>query len=226
MNCDRYREAISARADGEAAGVPDALLDAHLITCDGCRVFSESAHGWRRRLDVHEAADLPDVSREVRRRAAAADRATSLTVARWLLAVVAVLLVVVAVPDFLSDDAGSHALSHLGAFRLAFAIGLIAVVLRPARARTMLHVAVVLIGALAATSIVDVVRGHVPLVDESVHLLVLSSTFLLWLLARPRTFHEKPIDAEHAARDGRAGRLHVVRDDGPAPSGRSGAERT
>ena len=57
-------------------------------------------------------------------------------------------------------------------------------VLRPARARTVLPVAVVLAVALAATATVDVVRGDVPLVSEATHIAELLSVLFLWLLAR------------------------------------------
>jgi len=49
MQCDRLREAISARIDGEAPGLPDSALDAHLGVCDGCRGWQQRAHAVTRR---------------------------------------------------------------------------------------------------------------------------------------------------------------------------------
>jgi predicted anti-sigma-YlaC factor YlaD len=37
MDCDRAREAISARIDGEDPGVPGDAIEAHLETCASCR---------------------------------------------------------------------------------------------------------------------------------------------------------------------------------------------
>ena len=49
MECDRAREAISARIDGEDPGVPDGALDAHLAGCDACRGWQQRAHVLTRR---------------------------------------------------------------------------------------------------------------------------------------------------------------------------------
>lgn len=49
----------------------------------------------------------------------------------------------------------------------------------------MVPVAVVLTGALFVTAVIDVLRGHVPLVGETTHLPELLSVVLLWLLAKP-----------------------------------------
>ena len=49
MQCDRLREAISARIDGEDPGLPDGALDAHLGLCAGCRGWQQRAHAVTRR---------------------------------------------------------------------------------------------------------------------------------------------------------------------------------
>lgn len=49
MECDRFREAISARIDGEGPGLPDGALDVHLGVCAGCRAWQERAHSVTRR---------------------------------------------------------------------------------------------------------------------------------------------------------------------------------
>ena len=58
-------------------------------------------------------------------------------------------------------------------------------VVRPARARTMLPVAAVLAGALLITAVIDLLNGNVPLLGEATHLPELISVFLIWLLAVP-----------------------------------------
>jgi Putative zinc-finger len=49
MQCDRFREAISARIDGEDPGQPAGALDVHLGVCAGCRAWQECAHAVTRR---------------------------------------------------------------------------------------------------------------------------------------------------------------------------------
>ena len=104
-----------------------------------------------------------------------------------MLAVVAVEIIVVSIPALLGDEqaTSTHAARHLGAFAVAYGVGLLVVVARPARARTMLPVAAVLAGALVITSVVDLAQGRIPLVDEAAHLPELVSVVLLWLIAVP-----------------------------------------
>ena len=49
MECDRVREAISARIDGEDPGLPDDALEAHLAGCADCRAWQQRAHAVTRR---------------------------------------------------------------------------------------------------------------------------------------------------------------------------------
>ncbi|MBS1838704.1 MAG: hypothetical protein JST64_13510 [Actinobacteria bacterium] len=155
----------------------------------------------RVRWGAHDTSSVPDSSRAVVKRMAWEDRRRSSAAVRWLLAVSAIAIIAGAVPDFLSSDPHGHAVRHVGAFSLAYAAGLLLVALRPARARTMLHVGVVLVAALAATTAYDVVRGDVTLFGESAHLVEAASVVLLWVLARPAPPAESEA-VQQASRDG------------------------
>lgn len=212
--CDRFRDAISARADEEDGGISDEALEEHLSGCVSCREFSDATHNLRRRLGIYDATAVPDISRNVVANVAREDRRRSSPAIRWLLAVIAVQIIVLAVPDFLAGGSSSHSLRHVGAFSMAYAVGLLGVVVRPARARTMLGVAVVLVAALAATTAVDVFRGNVSLPTETVHLLEVGSAVLLWVLTRPGTGTRKHVAVELAENSlGHPPTLHVVGDD-------------
>jgi predicted anti-sigma-YlaC factor YlaD len=52
MDCDRAREAISARIDGEDPGLPDDALDAHLVGCTACRSWRQTARAVTRRARI------------------------------------------------------------------------------------------------------------------------------------------------------------------------------
>ena len=212
MSCERWRDAVSARLDGEDPGVDPALLDAHLARCADCRAFAAAAEAARRSQRVGPAADIADVSRRVRRAVARADRAGHWSIARALLVVVAVQIVVFSLPALLlgdEQDTGAHGARHLGAFTAAYGVGLLVVAVRPARARTMLPVAAVLAGALVITAVVDLVDGRVPLVGEAQHLPEVLSVVLIWLLAVP-----SPRRAATAAPSRPS--LRAVRDDSDA----------
>jgi predicted anti-sigma-YlaC factor YlaD len=182
--CDRWRDAISARVDGEELGVSTRLLDAHVSRCAACRTFAASIEP----ATTRPTTAAPDLSRRVARLAAIADRAGSWSIVRGLLAVVAVEILVFSLPGLVlgeNQDASEHSARHLGAFTVAYAVGLLVVVVRPARARTMLPVAAVLAGALLVTAIADLANGRVPLVDEAQHLPEFVSVVLVWLIAVP-----------------------------------------
>lgn len=187
VGCDRWREALSARADGEPPELDDRLLDAHLGRCAECRAFE---HHLRDLGGTLAAAPTPgpDLAARVVRSAAAADRRSRPALPRILLGVVAVEVIVLSVPPLVRSagaEGATHDARHLSAFSIAYAVGLLMVVWRPARARTILPVAGVLAGALFLTAAVDIAEGRVPLTGEAVHLPEMVSVVLVWLLAVP-----------------------------------------
>lgn len=210
--CDRWRDAISATIDGEDPGIEQRLVDAHVAHCPGCRSYRAAAERNVGRLRIGEALPQPDLSRRVSKLAAIADRAATWSIVRALLAVVAIEIVVMSFPALvLGDerDTAEHAARHLGAFTVAYGVGLLVVVWRPARARTMLPVAAVLGGGLVIGAVVDLVNRRVPIVNEMQHLPELISVVLIWLIATPapRRFDRRFLRrSEHEP----AGELHAV----------------
>jgi predicted anti-sigma-YlaC factor YlaD len=215
MSCDRWTDAISAIADGEAPGIDPRLVDAHLDRCPRCRAYRADVEALRRPVRVAPAPRMPDLSRRVVKRNALADRANAWGAVRILLAVVAVEMVVLSLPALVlgeQADTSMHEARHLGAFGLAYAAALSVVVVRPARARSILPVAAVLAGALVLTAVVDIVQGRAPLVGEALHLPELLSVVLVWLLATPsrrrgrasRTDPRRPVPSLHLVDDDRA----------------------
>lgn len=187
VNCERWQDALSARADGEDPGIDERLLDAHLGRCPDCRSFAAVIDGSRRRLTLHEAETMPDLSRKVVKTNALLDRAGTWGIVRAMLLVVAAEILILATPALLlgDGDANAHDARHLGAFSVAYAVALIVAAVRPARARTVLPVAAVLALALLVTAIADIVAGTIPLSNEATHLPELISVVLIWLLATP-----------------------------------------
>lgn len=188
MTCETYRAALSAIADDEEPGIDRRLVDAHLASCASCRVFVEQLDVLRGRSRISEARRMPDLAPRVVKLNAVADRAAKWGTVRALLGLVAVEIIVLSVPELVLGQGGStsaHAARHLGAFSLAYAVGLLVVVIRPARARAMLPVAMVLTGALFVTAVIDVLEGRIPLVGEAEHLPELLSVAFIWMLARP-----------------------------------------
>jgi anti-sigma factor RsiW len=207
--------ALSARADGEGPDVDELVLDAHVAGCPVCRDFEASAESMRRAVRLHPASTMPDLSRQIVKVSAANDRADHSSVVRGLLFVTALLIVVLSIPDLLTVDDAAGA-RHLGAFCIAYAGGLLLVVFRPARARTMFDVSIVLMAALLVTVIVNVVQGRGPLVGGAAQLPDVLSVGLLWLLARPRPDPLASQVSEHRANGGGLRLIENERHDGPS----------
>lgn len=214
-HCGVWREAISAMADGEEPGVDGRLLEAHLSRCADCRAFAAFAAADRRRRVVRVAEPMPDLAPRVRKWAAVADRASRWSVVRVVLAVVAAEIIALSLPALVLGDeqqTAAHAARHLGAFTAAYGVGLLVVVVRPARARAMLPVAAVLAGALVITAIIDLVDGQVPLLGEAQHVPEVLSVLLVWLLAVP-----SPRRSSRRARPPASAPLRIVTDASDPP---------
>lgn len=187
VDCTCYREALSARLDGEPPGLPSEELDDHLARCAGCRLFETRVAALNRavRLAPAEVPDLGDaIAERLSGEPAPAVRERAI---RWSLGLVALLQLSVALPALSGGVPGldAHAARHVGAFALAVAAGFAYVAWRPRAASGLLPVVAVLVGAVLTTATVDVVRGVEPaLVELADHTPELIGLVLVWLLAR------------------------------------------
>ena len=62
MDCENYRLGISARLDGEDAGIDDATLAWHLASCEPCRRYESEAIALTRATRVVAAQPAPDLA--------------------------------------------------------------------------------------------------------------------------------------------------------------------
>jgi predicted anti-sigma-YlaC factor YlaD len=199
MGCERWEAALSALADGEAPGLDERLVAAHVARCPSCQAYQRDIVAIRSPFRIGPAAAVPDLSRHIAKTNALADRGSAWGLVLAALAVVAIAIVMLSLPLFFtSSDLHTDAVhtdKHVAAFSIAYAAGLFVVVARPARARTMLPVAAVLAVALLITALVDVFEGHAPLLRATVHLPEVASVLLIWLLARPSSYRHSTIAA-------------------------------
>jgi predicted anti-sigma-YlaC factor YlaD len=208
VDCSRWRDAISALADGEQADIDERLVTAHVARCPACQSYRETIQSSPGIVLVNDPTEMRDLSKKISRLTAAADRAAHWSVLRIVLAVVAAQVVAFALPALiLGEEQGvaTHAARHLGAFGVAYGVALFVVVARPARARSILPVALVLAGAQVLGAVVDLATGKIPLVGEARHLPEIISVFLIWFLAVPSTPR-----GDTVAEPARAARLKIV----------------
>jgi predicted anti-sigma-YlaC factor YlaD len=190
MRCSTFREALSARLDGEDPGLPAGEVDAHLAGCADCRAWVEAAGAL---AAVVERAPRGEVGLDPALLAALTappDEARTglLSTLEWrvLLGLVALAQLVVAWPGVLLHDghASVHLAHELTAWDMGLAAGFLVAALRPARAWGMLPLAAVLVACMVVTSGVDTWSGHALLGRELVHALEVVGLGIVWILAR------------------------------------------
>jgi predicted anti-sigma-YlaC factor YlaD len=188
MECDRAREAISARIDGEDPGVPDGALEAHLAGCQACLDWEQRAHVITRRARLGGAFLDRDLTGRVlaaippapaRRRMRLALRVALLAAALGQLAVTVPLLIMGH-----DHDAGAHAAHELGSFDLALAIAFAVGAIRPALSAGLAWTCGIAAAGLAGTAIADLLGGQAIGADEAQHLIAVAGAALLIWQAR------------------------------------------
>jgi len=194
VDCEPFRDALSARLDDELDPAGLERLEAHLAICARCRDHEAALDQLHRRVRLRAAEPVPDLSRRIVARAHPPQPGRGEWV-RWALLAVALTQLVLALPALLlGDDAGAtiHTARHLGSLAAAVAVGLAYAAWRPVRAFGLLPVAAAVAGCTLITAVIDVANGNARALGESTHLLNLVGLFLLWRLAgSPRPGHQR-----------------------------------
>lgn len=228
---------VSADLDGEASADEVRQAEVHVAGCPVCARYVDQLGVLHRHLRLREAEPVPDLTARILAQAPTIDRrrsaptgaspvgtATSLgrvtagrgaPFARYALLAVAVTQLLMALPELVGHSNlgdGVHVARHLGAWDIAFAVGLLVVAWQPDRARGLLPMAAALVGVMVVAAGLDLAGGSVGALGESTHLLELAGLGLVWWLARATT----------PFRPHRGGLARAVRSDGQAgglPSG-------
>lgn len=202
MECDRVREAISARIDGEDPGLPDGAIEAHLAACAACLGWQQRAHAMTRRarlggrflerdLTARVLAAIPPEPGGRRRATGRGGMAR-----RAGLAAVAAAQLAITIPLLLlghDHDAGLHAAHELGAFDLALAIAFAVGAVRPALSAGLAWPCGIAAAGLALTAIADLVAGQTFGADEAQHLVAVAGAVLLCWQARTVNGPAQPV---------------------------------
>ena len=192
MECDRAREAISARIDGEDPGVPDGALEAHLAGCDACRAWQQRAHALTRHARLGGPFLDHDLTGQVlAARSAAPGRGRLRPALRAALLALSLGQLVVTVPLLVlghDPEASTHAAHELGSFDLALAIAFAVGAVRPALSAGLAWTCAIAAGGLAGTAIADLIGGQTFGADEAQHLIAVAGALLLiWQARTSRT---------------------------------------
>jgi predicted anti-sigma-YlaC factor YlaD len=185
IDCETIREALSARADGEATPDDLALVETHLAECVGCRSFATAVDRLDKMVRIRPAEPVPSLVASVTARA----RPARLGRGGWLrpaLAWVAVVMLFQSLPALLFGEAAgtsAHLARHLGAFGAALAIGFAYAAWKPHRAFGLLPFTAALVATTTVSIVADVVTGSRTPLAELIHLTELAGLALLWMVA-------------------------------------------
>jgi predicted anti-sigma-YlaC factor YlaD len=195
MQCTPYREALSARLDGESPGLPASELDAHLASCTGCATWARHAELVTRRARLAPAPAVPDLTatvlaalpRELPGTRAAARARLAASALRLALLAMGVAQAGFAWPSLASGAAAMSAPVHMahesGAWNLGIAAAFLAVAAAPrlaAGALPFLGTSAVL---LAVLTVADLRAGHVHADRAVAHLVLLAGVALVATVA-------------------------------------------
>lgn len=189
MRCDRFREAVSARLDGEPLGMSASTLDSHLSSCPDCARWAEAAASATRlaRLDLRPVPDLSaQITAQVTLPARRVLRRRHLLRAGLLLAGLAQL--VIGIPAVTGDSIGmamaAHAAHEAAAWNLALGAAFVAAASVPRRATGLIPLLGTFLVVLGALSVRDLAAGAVTVGRLATHLAAVAGLVLLVALDR------------------------------------------
>lgn len=186
-DCEPVRAALSALLDGEDPLLPQAVVDEHVVTCDGCTAYAATLPRLGERVAAFRALPVPDRTDLVMSGAATRVReqhGPSSSDLRGLLWLAAGVQMIVAVFSVLGVGGAGHVVRDLAVLEIATAGGLAAVAWRPSLAPGVLPVIAVAAVAGSVASVGDVLVGASSVAAELSHLVLLVATWPLVVLAR------------------------------------------
>lgn len=215
VKCDRFREAASARLDGEPIGMSASALEYHLTSCPDCARWLEEATRLTR-LTRLGTADVPDLAEKILAGAALPARRVlrRRRLLRLALVVVGAVQVGIAMPAIFGSSIdmamSMHAAHETAAWNVALGAAFLATALRPQRAGGLLPGLAVFVGVLTALSIRDVAGGAVAAGRLATHLGIVAGLVLVYALARaeralPPERRPSLADDDHRDSDGSSG---------------------
>lgn len=185
----RFREAASARLDGEPLGLPASALDGHLARCADCARWAEAAARTTRlaRLDVRPVPDLADrISATVAQPARRVLRRRLLL--RAALILVGMVQLAIGLPALTGDSVGmamsAHGAHEAAAWNIAIAAALLAAAFVPRRAAGLIPLLGTFLLVLGGLSVHDYLTGAVGIGRLATHLAALAGLLLLVALDR------------------------------------------
>jgi predicted anti-sigma-YlaC factor YlaD len=210
--CETYREALSARIDGEQEPVPAEETDQHLDGCAACQDWQARAIEVTRNLRVQEVKAVPDLTARILE-TAPVPVSTRGWWPRLALGVVAVAQLTLGLTQVLgvpsphgTGGLSGHLFNESAAWNLALGIGLFWVVFRTSAAAGLIPVLSCFVLVLVGFSTHDLITGAAPVSRVAGHGLLLAGLALLVIVHRqhrdPAPGHDDALTEPHTAASG------------------------
>lgn len=192
MDCERCRDLLSARLDGEEEVVDGRSVDPttvqrHLDGCPACTAFAGRLTDLHRWLRVQPVSPVPNLAPEILAAAPPMRSRQEPSAFRLLLGGVGLVLLLVAFPLLLHEGGGDtvHNLTReLAAFQAALGLGFVLAAWQPARVAGMFPVALTVVTAMVFVTLVDLLRGEPFGLAQSQNLFELAGVVLMAAVAR------------------------------------------
>lgn len=235
VDCQNYREALSARLDGEQGPVPDDALDHHLEVCAACRSWQQRTVELSRTLRVRSVQPTPDLTDAVLSAATPLrDRFLTRRWPRLLLGLVALCQLALGVVQIfgagmvtLAHGMGSSMSEHLfnesTSWNLALGAGMLWAAWRTRASAGLIPPMAVFLVVLTVFSVHDLVNGEVSVSRLISHVLLVAGLVLLFLVDRDRRRWQPGPRSARTAEDGESTTADDVAE--ARPSSARGRER-
>jgi predicted anti-sigma-YlaC factor YlaD len=206
VECTIYREAISARLDGETPPLPEQELESHLAQCVACRAWQRDAAELTRALRVRSVESIPDLTRSVLQAAAPLRRARQWP--RVLLGCIGLAQIALGAaqaagmgqhdPDMGGSMTG-HLFNESTSWNLALGLGFLWAAWRMNASSGLLPVLSGFLAVLTGFSINDLAHGAVSVNRLATHGLLVLGLIALVIVRRDHTRqHPRPGKAQAA----------------------------
>lgn len=227
MGCDVWREALSARLDGEDLTDRAGAVDAHLASCAACRRWYADAAVITRIARIGLAVPGAGVPESVLDSAPRPTRARLARNLRGALALIGGAQLLLGVDQLANLSGGAmtdatmagttpaHLVHESAAWNLAIGAGFLFVAWRRTRPAGVLPMLSVFVAVLTVMSVGDALDGMVAAGRLATHLLMVAGYVIVLALSRPSLTFDSPSGARRGLR--RRWRLETADDPVPAP---------
>ncbi|WP_033289510.1 zf-HC2 domain-containing protein [Amycolatopsis jejuensis] len=197
MSCEIFREALSARLDGETGPLPGEQVDEHLVTCVSCRSWYDRSVALRRSFLVRSAPAVPDLTDRILADTPAPPREKwGLRVALGLVGLVQCGLAFAQLLGMDNAHGGGfmtgHLLNESAAWNLAVGVGLLWAALRTRAAAGQLPMITGFVIVLAVLTTSDLIGDRVTAGRVLSHVFLVAGLALLYAVHRQHRLRHQP----------------------------------